>query len=93
MAAPGGVVGAYLHQAVAPGLGRIAGLVAVQSSTPLQGEAAAAAQVGGRGGLGLEVGWALCSCNLPSLGSTALNRGLSLAAAPCTQPTLRFLPP
>ena len=52
MAAPGGVVGAYLHQAVAPGLGRIAGLVALQSSSPLQGQAAAAAQVGESGGLG-----------------------------------------
>lgn len=45
-AAPGGLVGCYLHQSVAPGLGRIAGLVALESSTPLAGDAAAAAQVG-----------------------------------------------
>ncbi len=44
--APGGVVGAYLHSSVAPGLGRIAGLVALQSSSgALAGEAAAQAQV------------------------------------------------
>lgn len=44
--APGGVVGTYLHSSVAPGLGRIAGLVALQSSSgALAGEAAAQAQV------------------------------------------------
>lgn len=45
-AAPGGLVGCYLHQSVAPGLGRIAGLVALECSQPLAGDAAAAAQVG-----------------------------------------------
>lgn len=44
--APGGVVGAYLHQSVAPGLGRIAGLVAIEASAPLEGAAAEQAQVG-----------------------------------------------
>lgn len=48
--APGGVVGTYLHSSVAPGLGRIAGLVAVQgSSGALAGEAAVQAQVGRQG--------------------------------------------
>ena len=45
----GGVVGSYLHQSVAPGLGRIAGLVALEAAAEggaaagggLQGEAAA----------------------------------------------------
>lgn len=45
-AAPGGLIGCYLHQSVAPGLGRIAGLVALESSKPLAGDAAATAQVG-----------------------------------------------
>ncbi|KAI7839700.1 hypothetical protein COHA_006507 [Chlorella ohadii] len=43
-AAPGGLIGCYLHQSVAPGLGRIAGLVALESSKPLAGDAAATAQ-------------------------------------------------
>ncbi len=45
-AAPGGLIGCYLHQSVAPGLGRIAGLVALESSKPLAGDAAATARVG-----------------------------------------------
>lgn len=45
-AGPGGVVGSYLHQSVAPGLGRIAGLVALEASPALAGEAAQQAQVG-----------------------------------------------
>ncbi|PSC75347.1 elongation factor Ts [Micractinium conductrix] len=45
LAAPGGVVGAYVHSAVAPGLGRIAGLVSLQSSSgALAGAAAVGAQ-------------------------------------------------
>lgn len=53
-ARPGGLVGVYLHQSVAPGLGRIAGLVALEASPPLAGEAAAEAQVrAGRGRWGL----------------------------------------
>ncbi|KAL4434430.1 hypothetical protein ABPG75_000871 [Micractinium tetrahymenae] len=43
--APGGVIGTYLHGSVAPGLARIAGLVALQSgSGALAGDAAAQAQ-------------------------------------------------
>lgn len=42
---PGGLVGAYLHQGMGPGLGRIAGLVALQAQPPLAGEAAQQAQV------------------------------------------------
>lgn len=45
-AGPGGLIGCYLHQTVEPGLGRIAGLVAVESSKPLAGDSATAAQVG-----------------------------------------------
>lgn len=44
-AGAGGLVGCYLHQSVAPGLGRIAGLVALESSKPLASDAAAVAQV------------------------------------------------
>ena len=39
-----GLVGSYLHTAAAPGLGRIAGLVALQSEKELGAEAAAAVQ-------------------------------------------------
>lgn len=50
-----GLVGSYIHTSPAPGLGRIAGLVALESDKPLAGEAAAAVQVRrrrrvGRGG-------------------------------------------
>ena len=44
-AAPFGLVGSYLHTSPAPGLGRIAGLVALEADKPLSGEAAAAVQV------------------------------------------------
>eukprot|EP00887_Chlorella_sp_A99_P000456 scaffold17.g456.t1 len=43
-AGPGGAVGTYVHAAVGGGLGRIAGLVALESEPPAAGEAAAAVE-------------------------------------------------
>jgi hypothetical protein len=51
LAAPRGLVGAYLHGRVGDSLGRIAGLVALEAEPALEGPAAEQAQVRGRRGL------------------------------------------
>lgn len=81
LAAPGGVVGAYVHSAVAPGLGRIAGLVSLQSSSgALAGAAAVGAQVRAGGCCRICV----AAAELPSCMHRAAGSARFLPAAACS---------